>query len=342
VGKAKLYLSPQRKIELSKETKEKYLKPQKYWEVDNPRILELAQELKTPKAIYNFVVQNLSYDYKKVDSEVTRLGAVKALQNQNQVICMEFTDLFIAISRAAGIPTRELNGYAYTVNEKLRPRSLAADLLHSWPEYWEEEKQAWIPVDPTWENTTSGVDYFSKLDFNHFVFVIKGQDSEFPYPAGSYKKNGLKKDVEITFGNEWVHEPPVTNLEISIPKGVKAGFPLNGRVIVKNSGKTLSDGDVLKLASDPLSVVGEKAIHIPPLPPFSEFATTVSLDNGPFFYNGVNTLALTMGERSLTQKIKITPIIPKFIFIIGVGIFLCLFVGTLLVLLVKLIKRPIQ
>ncbi|GAI19887.1 unnamed protein product, partial [marine sediment metagenome] len=68
------------------------------------------------------------------------MGALKALNSKNPVVCMEFTDLFIALCRAAGIPVREVNGYAHTNNPKLRPLSLTLDVLHAWPEYYDENK----------------------------------------------------------------------------------------------------------------------------------------------------------------------------------------------------------
>lgn len=177
------------------------LKETTYWQVNDPQIKALAAQLKTPEAIYKYVSTTLKYDFTRVQSNVQRFGAIKALQNPTQAICMEYTDLFIAIARAAGIPAREINGYAYTENPELQPLSLVADVLHSWPEYYDANAGAWIPVDPTWGSTTGGVDYFSKLDLRHFTFVIHGSDSVKPYPPGSYKLGpNPQKDVFVSFG----------------------------------------------------------------------------------------------------------------------------------------------
>lgn len=177
------------------------LKETSYWQVNDSQIKALAQQLKTPKAIYDYVSTTLKYDFARVQPNVQRMGAVGALQNPTQAICMEYTDLFIALARAAGIPAREINGYAYTENPQLQPLSLVADVLHAWPEYYDKDKGAWIPVDPTWGSTTGGVDYFSKLDLRHFAFVIHGEDSTKPYPPGSYKLGpNPQKDVYVNFG----------------------------------------------------------------------------------------------------------------------------------------------
>ena len=162
----------------------------------------MALELKTPEAIYDYVVKTLKYDYSRVRANVERLGALAALKSPNTAICMKFTDLFIALARASGIPAREINGYAYTENPQIQPLSLVADVLHAWPEYYDKEEKVWIPIDPTWGSTTGGVDFFNKLDLRHFTFVIHGKDSVKPYAAGSYKLGtNPQKDVFVSFGS---------------------------------------------------------------------------------------------------------------------------------------------
>lgn len=177
------------------------LKEAEYWQVNDPEIQSLAASLKTPQAMYDYVSKTLKYDFARVQPNVQRSGAKKALTNPTQAICMEFTDLFIAIARAAGIPAREINGYAYTENPELQPLSLVADVLHSWPEYYDKDKGVWIPIDPTWDSTTGGVDFFTKLDLRHFAFVIHGASATKPYPPGSYKLgSNPQKDVFVSFG----------------------------------------------------------------------------------------------------------------------------------------------
>jgi hypothetical protein len=177
------------------------LLPTTYWQTADPKIIALSSDLKTPKAIYDYVVSTLSYDYSRVRPNIDRLGAVAALNQPDAAICMEFTDLFITLARAAGIPAREINGYAYTENPEIQPLSLVNDVLHSWPEYYDSTKKSWVPVDPTWESTTGGVDFFNKLDLRHFTFVIHGADDTKPYAPGSYKLGtNPQKDIFVSFG----------------------------------------------------------------------------------------------------------------------------------------------
>ncbi len=200
VGYATISLRPQENASLlTARPGNEYTRSQPFWQTHDQKIVKISRELKTPKDIYKYVVKNLVYDYKNT-SDAGRLGAVKALDAPTQVVCTEFTDLFITLARVRGIPARAVTGYAYTQNDALRPLSLVRDVLHVWPEYWDETTAHWIPVDPTWENTTGGVDYFSRLDFNHIAFATQGISSERPYPAGMYKtQESPSKDVLVQF-----------------------------------------------------------------------------------------------------------------------------------------------
>ena len=194
---------------------EKYTKERKYWEVSALEVQTLKnklfdEELNIPKnaqKIYEYIIQNLEYDFGMIEKEyVQRHGAVETIKNGIPTTCMGFTDLFIAIARAMGIPARELDGYAINTHESATlPLSIklkGGDLLHAWPEYY-DPNFGWLPVDPTWGNT-SKLDFFTKLDNNHFVFVIKGTNSEFPLPAGLHRYDDSKRlvSVEISQDNE--------------------------------------------------------------------------------------------------------------------------------------------
>lgn len=195
---------------------------QDYWPTDDANIIQIAKNLKTPRAIYEYVYQTLNYDYERVRPNVERLGATKALENPKTAICMEFTDLFVTLARAAGIPAREVNGYAYTENPQIQPLSMVADVLHSWPEYWDTQRNVWVPVDPTWASTTGGVDYFNKLDLRHFAFVMHGVSSTKPYAPGSYKLgSNPQKDVFVSFGQL----TPTKNNNVSITASKTSFIP---------------------------------------------------------------------------------------------------------------------
>lgn len=194
-GQAKIIHSNQTLAEINQSL---YLKPQTFWPTQNQDLIQIAQTLNTPKDIFYYVVNQL--DYKTSNFELSyRKGADQALLNPNDSLCTEFTDLFVTLARIKGIPAREVEGFAYTNNPKIKPINEFTDILHAWPQYYDNSKKAWISVDPTWTKTTSGVDFFNDLDPNHIAFVFHGLDSQNPITPGSYKDNQNIKTVEINF-----------------------------------------------------------------------------------------------------------------------------------------------
>ena len=273
-GSVQIFSGSRQFTTTSEETLSKNLLPSEYWQTQDPEILSLAASLKTPKEIYKFVSTHLQYDYTRVKPNLERMGSKKALELPQNAICMEFTDLFIAISRAAGIPAREINGFAYTENKDIQPLSLVADVLHSWPEYWDKSKQAWIPIDPTWASTTGGVDFFNKLDLRHFTFVIHGVDSTKPYPPGSYKLGtNPQKDVFVNFGT--LPENRNSKISLSYKKDKYTPFgKQNIFVYVKNDGTQSEYNVILNTIFDN---VEKDTVNVGTLPPYAqrEFKVTI-------------------------------------------------------------------
>jgi transglutaminase-like putative cysteine protease len=181
-----------------------------YWHPQSPVIQSIAQNNRTPKQIYDYVVSNLSYGYDRLNS-AQRVGDLAALENPSQALCTEFTDLFVSIARANGIPAREIQGFAYSNNNKLKPINPNSDILHAWPQYWDQSK-GWVSIDPTWAKTTNGVDFFQDLDLNHIAFVAHGLSPVNPPPPGSFKKTNDHKSVEINFASveKSIEKQPLT------------------------------------------------------------------------------------------------------------------------------------
>lgn len=312
---------------------ELYTSAQKYWEADNPQIQALAKKYTTPRAIYTYVSQTLGYDYTRVSQTPIRKGALLTVGSAKNSICMEFTDFFIAIARAAGIPAREAVGYAYTTNSRLRPLSLVADVLHSWPEYYDSEQKLWIPVDPTWANTTGGVNYFDKLDFNHIVFAIYGKSSNYPYPAGFYRKGGkTTKDVTVTFAaSRFIQPTSKLATVISFPKLVTAGITATGTVTVENTaGSTVPSASII-IQSAPVDVAITKTETN--IPPFAKLTYPVTVTIPTYFTGGTGRIVAAVNGETQQYMFAIQPITAYFIVPT-----LC-FGGILVILLILTIRK---
>lgn len=189
----------------------RYTIPDKYWESNDPAIIEVAANLTTAADVYQFVTRTLTYDVTRIQSDqIERFGAVKALEHQDHAVCMEFTDLSIALLRALNIPSREVNGFAYLAEGESLVRPTVTDVLHAWVQYYDNQR-GWVNIDPTWGNST-GRDYFNHFDNDHIIFAIQGVTSEGPLPAGVYRGDDFNaQDVRVSLSE--VNQPQYQNMD---------------------------------------------------------------------------------------------------------------------------------
>ncbi len=280
-----------------------YTRATKLWNYEDLDVAAKASGLTTPKSVYDFVTSNLSYSYGRIrgSSTPSRLGAVWALTHPQDAICTEFTDLFIALARKNGIPARENQGFAMSTNDKLKPLSLGKDVLHAWPEYYDQTKQTWIQVDPTWGNTTGGIDYFNKLDLNHLVFVIHGLDSTQPLPAGSYKTTGGgSKDVFVQVTDSITFPNPT--FEVNYASTDAKHLYLN----LKNTSGVSSNAAV-SIIEDP-KVKGLAKNYL--LVPFSTSVIEIDIKQAPTLSPTTAPLIIDVNGQKTTLSITYQPNLP--------------------------------
>jgi len=296
LGQARVFSQPQKNFWLpDPEAIKNNLSPQPAWPADHPLIQSKARELKTSRAIYSFVVNHLRYNLSRVHDDAQRLGALEALQNPDQAICTEFTDLFIALCRAAGIPAREINGFAYTTNPELQPLNMVSDILHAWPEYWDEAGKVWVPVDPTWGKTTGGIDYFSKTDMNHFAFAIHGQEDGFPYPAGSYKASEApSKDVQIVFGQKLIEADSQVTVHFDLPHAIT----------VENTGRNALYHLTPQIQSETLNITSPNK-NITALLPFGKQKVDLEIKSLAALNFQSNLVTVTINGQQFSQMVNL-------------------------------------
>ncbi len=303
-----------------------YTTPQKYWDVDNPQIkAQLSQTLKgkqnlpneqKAKLINQFVVNKLNYDQNRLkNKDYQRLGALTVLNNPQNALCSEFTDLFIALSRAAGIPARMVTGYAYTSNSTLRPLSFQDNVLHAWPEYYDSES-GWVMIDPTWQNTTGGVDYFSKFDLNHLALAIRGSSSEDPLPADS---------VDVRFSNAQFEPKPGLGLNMEAPAQMYAVFPAKMKVRLQNNSHFFQAPQNLSVSAsrvqlaDQFGTSTKKQFKTPGIPPFGFLEYNFDLRANYPWQSFDDVLQAKSGDKSVDKTIAVKPFFEYRLFSFGVG-----------------------
>ena len=133
-----------------------YTQPEELAQSDAPEIISEVRSLTKDvndvhdkvSRIYNFVTSHLRY----VRQEHER-GALWALENGTGD-CSEYSYLFVALCRAAGIPAKIQAGFGFrSTNEKVEDG-------HMWAEYF-LQNYGWVPVDATWK-------LFDRMDEKHF------------------------------------------------------------------------------------------------------------------------------------------------------------------------------
>ena len=126
-----------------------YLNGAVYWEVSNPEIQAKAAELKGNEtnvykiiqSTYNFVINKINYSDIKRFGLNNRQGALETLHDGSGV-CMEYSDLFLTLLRAQGIPARAIFGYGY--DPLINNTSQEA---HQWVQVLIPSTNTWLDVD---------------------------------------------------------------------------------------------------------------------------------------------------------------------------------------------------
>lgn len=178
-------------------TWQKYLNPAEFWEVDAPEIVSQAEQLQkddnifaTIKSDYNYIVNTIDYSNVKRFGLNQRQGALKTLLG-GSAVCMEYSDLLIALTRAQNIPSRAVFGYGY--DSKL---SEDAQEAHQWVQVYLPGLNEWISVDVTWgesgDNLIGG-------DLNHFYTHVASQDPNTPalVERVSYGESGALSEIDF-------------------------------------------------------------------------------------------------------------------------------------------------
>ena len=318
IGIAKVNSGPIKET-LTQEQRNIYLEPKNFWESSDPQIANISNQLQNPEKIYDFVVNKLKYSLEKIgDINNKRKGAKDSLLNPGSSLCLEFSDLFIALSRASKIPARSVEGYAFTQNSKLKPLSLSADILHAWPEYYDDSKKTWIMIDPTCGNTTDGLDYFNSFDLEHLAFVIKGKDSSYPIPAGGYKDQNSTKDINVSFATNKDFTPHESVLlKDDIPVSFTSGLPITFHVSIKNTGNTAISNKKLNV------IMGDESenFQVDAIPPFGQKSYEIKFKPRSILTNKTYQVKILFAGIQVSRNIKVNIIPERILLSIGGGIF---------------------
>jgi hypothetical protein len=268
------------------------LSEQKLWSLGSYYSNEDIKQLKTPESIYAYLVKEFVYNPNRLKSAPERRGAFESLQDTLNSICTDFTDSFISIAREKGILAREIEGYGYATRKDIRPLSLNADMLHSWPEYYSAEREVWVPIDPTWAQA-SGINYFDAFDVMHIALAIHGKNAEQPLPAG-FNKKPSSKSIDIKPAKKLPSDKRTIQLTSSIPSKIISLKKYTSKVFITNTSNVflydlhltvVSDGiafDNNNIAIDIIAPMQTKEVNIN----YSTTSNTSTIDRVAFLFDG--------------------------------------------------------
>ena len=200
------------------EIAQKYTKQTQYWQSTSPQLqVKAAQAVAgTDKVIdkvrnlYKLTVDTLSYNNEKIRYNI-RQGSDKALANPDNAVCLEYSDLLIALLRSQNIPARMPVGYAYAGN--LKQSKAVADSLHSWVEVY-VPGIGWMNLDPTWGEK---FDNFGKSDLDHFTFALWGERDDTPSAVmvGRQDMNYQYENTTISYAESFPDADRTGTAEVS-------------------------------------------------------------------------------------------------------------------------------
>jgi transglutaminase-like putative cysteine protease len=170
--------------------------------------------------VHDFVARRLSYsnDGQWDDAETVYL--------RRSGSCSEYSFLFVALSRANGLPAR------YVAGTRQRKEGVYEDILfHRWAEVY-LPPYGWVPVDVLHDDRMGGpqYDYFGGISDERFATTVSGGDSEYlgwNYHYG-YRFDYGEERPEVSRARRFVWEPYPSELR-AIPE-MLSGFALPGMV----------------------------------------------------------------------------------------------------------------
>jgi transglutaminase-like putative cysteine protease len=182
-----------------------YTQAELHIESNNVQITELSQELSKGKktceqvrAFYDYVGNHLVYSFNGAD-----WGAQASLGEMG-ADCTEYASLMIALSRAAGIPARYMEGL--WARGETAPDD--AHTEHAWLEVY-LPGVGWTPMDPTLgRSSVSREEYFAHLPPDHIIVTVGRNPSTLR--GASYWTHlywpGKSTEIRVE-GFQWVISP---------------------------------------------------------------------------------------------------------------------------------------
>lgn len=220
------------------------------WESDDPTLATKALTLtenasnlyNKAKQIFDFVKGYLTYVAQSIDH-----SALSAY-NSHVGDCSEFTHLFIALARAAGIPANFVSGYGY----KSEYGSDFEQMGHAFA-YMYLPNVGWVPIDEVW-NRPEGE--FCELSYDHLVLMtsdgtdlVQGSQIKIPGDKTSYSYSGANPNISLSETSATIVREVAVEPSISAASMIEGGI-WKFTVTMKNVGQQAVSNIQIALQAD--------------------------------------------------------------------------------------------
>ena len=292
--------SPLPKRNLSTKSIKVYTSAQPYWQVASPFIHNLAEKiiasdtttLQKAQSIQNYVSGHLTYNEKAIlDPSRQRLGAIKALEEPTNAICQEYTDVFVALARSVGIPTRMIAGYGDPPNVNVNP--LPPSILHAWVQFY-DPSYGWVNADPTWQSTSGGFNFFGNVGSDHFILAKYGTSSVNPPLILTFvKEKNPQNNINIEAINSGFNPNPTFTMHILNYKNLISGFQNNLKLYVQNTGNEVLRGKSIDIKSTKGVTIGKVNISNIAIFPQMNQVINIPVKTSNYFTGGNREISIT-------------------------------------------------
>ncbi len=101
----------------------------------------LASDEEKVDAIYNYIIDNISYDYDKINNlSNLYLPNIDETVENGKGICYDYASLFAAMLRSVDIPTKMIKGYAPGITH-----------YHAWNQVYIKSVEQWVTIDTSYD-----------------------------------------------------------------------------------------------------------------------------------------------------------------------------------------------
>lgn len=217
-----------------------YTQPTGRWESDNPTIAGKAHELTDnypnyydkAKRIFDFVRDHMTYQHYGPEQH-TALWAY----NSGYGVCRDFSNLFIALCRAAGIPADYVCGPVYEPGDENLD-----NCEHAWTRIY-LPNVGWVPVEVTWND-------FCKLDHKHITEYSGDPDLLLRAKGYPYTYHGTAPT--ISWKPYWGTIQCEAGMQVYLyPNSYRKDNSWSWYLFVKNMGRSAARNVRVRLQADP-------------------------------------------------------------------------------------------